>query len=115
MAEFAGLELLLNATDKAAVARILDDAFACRLDGWTRDRRKRVAQELSLQSEQQVDELFASCRHVVKEALYSNPTTAEELDAVFPPNFHKQLRGLLIKVIGAQLAGWRESAITSQV
>ena len=49
----------------------MDDAFACRDGGWTQDRRRSIAQELSLVSEsddgqQQVAALFVSAVHLIK-------------------------------------------------
>ena len=43
-----GLVLLLGARSKEVMARVLQDAFDCRFQGWTRDRRRRVCEELSL-------------------------------------------------------------------
>lgn len=49
----------------------MDDAFACRDEGWTQDRRRRVAQDLSLASDtddgqQQVTALYASAVHLIR-------------------------------------------------
>ena len=43
-----GLALLQNVKSKEAMAALLQDAFDCRFQGWTRDRRRRVCEELSL-------------------------------------------------------------------
>ena len=53
------------------VLNLMDDAFACRDGGWTQDRRRSIAQDLSLGSgsddgQQQVSALFASAVHLIK-------------------------------------------------
>ena len=50
------LLLLLGCRSKETLSRLLQDAFDCRFQGgWTRDRRRRVRQELSLPEEGDVD------------------------------------------------------------
>jgi hypothetical protein len=50
----AGLLLLLGARSKEVLARVLQDAFECRFQGWTRDRGRRIREELQLQDDAEV-------------------------------------------------------------
>ncbi len=54
-----GLGLLLGARSKEVLAAVLQDAFNCRFQGWTRDRRRRVREELALPDEPSVDAVRA--------------------------------------------------------
>jgi len=52
------------------VLTLMDDAFACRNDsgGWSADRRRRAAEDLSLTADAdlQVAALFSSAVHLIK-------------------------------------------------
>ena len=51
-----GLALLQSVKSKEAMAALLQDAFDCRFQGWTRDRRLRVRDELALADEAAVEQ-----------------------------------------------------------
>ena len=57
-----------NRKTQQTVVSLMDDAFARRDAGWTTDRRRAVAHELSLagDAELQVAALFASAVHLIK-------------------------------------------------
>eukprot|EP00740_Mantoniella_antarctica_P023093 CAMPEP_0198707080 /NCGR_PEP_ID=MMETSP1468-20131203/391289_1 /TAXON_ID=1461545 /ORGANISM="Mantoniella sp, Strain CCMP1436" /LENGTH=200 /DNA_ID=CAMNT_0044466039 /DNA_START=1451 /DNA_END=2053 /DNA_ORIENTATION=+ len=111
-----GLELLLHAPDKETVLALMDDSFLCRETGWTVDHCRQVANQLNIPEGQpppSIAALHASAALLIKEALYSNPKSTEEIDELFPSEFHPKLKGLLIKVLAARLGPWREQIVSS--
>src|SRR4051794_24533232 len=47
----------------------------------------------------------------MKIAVYENTAS---LEAVFPASFHKDLKNLILQILNARLAQWREDAIKNQ-
>lgn len=111
------LELLLGASSKEVLARVLQDAFECRLQGgWTRDRRRRVSQELGLADDAAAQALFAAlCRLLALALAVGEQDTGALLEAAFSETFHRKLRQRLVSALQAALPGWREASVLSQV
>jgi hypothetical protein len=136
------LLLLLGARSKEVLARVLQDVFDCRFQGWTRDRRARVRDELTLQDDEQADavrcsvpcialccaaaeplralaffsaQLFEALVQLVRCALSSAPGDDAWLDTALAEDFHPKLRTRLAKALALALPGWREASVLSQV
>jgi len=62
-------------------------------------------------TQEQAEELVDSTREMIKIAVYEN---SSNLGALFPKEFHPELKTLILKIIGAHLSEWRESCAFSQ-
>ena len=60
-------------------------------------------------------QLFRSVDQVARAFLYSGAADAEAVAALFPADFHANLRQLVTKILLAHADAWRESAIANQV
>jgi len=62
-------------------------------------------------TKQQAQQLFSSICYIVQIAVYENSSA---LGPLFPEDFHKDLKGLILQVITAHLVEWREDALRTQ-
>jgi hypothetical protein len=114
----AGLALLAGATSRDVLQAVLEDAFACRHHGWTRDRRRRLVQELGLQDDGAVQTLFVALLQLFAVALQLGPDVADAqllLEAAFSDAFPRKLRLRIVTSVVASLAGWREAAVQGEL
>mmetsp|Transcript_25136 Transcript_25136/g.47828 ORF Transcript_25136/g.47828 Transcript_25136/m.47828 type:complete len:140 (-) Transcript_25136:300-719(-) len=58
--------------------------------------------------------MFDAAVWLIREVVYGE-LDAQQTANLFPPTFHPELRGLLVKVLTSQQASWREGALQSQV
>lgn len=93
---------------------MLQDAFECRFEGWTGERRRRVVEELSLADEAAADALHKSITQLIHAALY-DALEAPQIEALFPADYHKKLRAMLASLVAASVPGWREACVRAQV
>ncbi|KAM9301937.1 LOW QUALITY PROTEIN: COMM domain-containing protein 9 [Gastrophryne carolinensis] len=103
--DFAGLQLLLKASSKDVVQKFCKDSFPKTAMG-SEQLRASVSSSLSVTAEeaaQVVQALHALTRHIV----YKGLTTPEQILAVFPDNFHQNLKNLLTKIILDNVSSWR--------
>lgn len=122
-----GLQLLAGVRSKDVLARLLQDAFTCRFQGWTRDRRRRVCEELVLADDAQAVavrasaggraqadacQLFAALVALVKLALAAGNEEGW-LEAALSPDFSPKLLPRLSKALAAAVPAWREACVSS--
>jgi len=62
-------------------------------------------------SKDKVQELFDSMCYILEIALYENNSS---LGPLFPEDFHKDLKTLILQIINAHLAVWRAAALNQQ-
>lgn len=55
--------------------------------------------------------MIESVRKLVKIAVYENSAS---IDPLFPSNFHKDLKNLILQIINARLPQWKEDALRNQ-
>mmetsp|Transcript_12896 Transcript_12896/g.17633 ORF Transcript_12896/g.17633 Transcript_12896/m.17633 type:complete len:207 (+) Transcript_12896:240-860(+) len=111
---FEALHSLLQAPSKSFVTTLFNDAFTCKNEGWTTDRRLRIQMDLGLRKEEDVSEVFSTIVWLIRRTVYDSKT-AEEISKEFPPDFHPDLRVMLTKILISRQIAWREEAIKSQV
>ena len=115
----AGLALLAGATSRDVLQAVLGDAFACRHHGWTRDRRRRLVQELGLQDESAVQTLFEALQNLFGVALQLGPDVVADtqllLEAAFTDAFPRKLRLRIVTSVVASLPGWREAVVQGEL
>ena len=115
----AGLALLAGASSRDVLQAVLGDAFACRHHGWTRDRRRRLVQELALQDEDAAPgQLFQALLQLFSVALQLGPDLPDKqllLEAAFTDGFPRKLRLRIVTSVVASLPGWREAAVQGEL
>ncbi|XP_068022929.1 COMM domain-containing protein 9 isoform X1 [Melanerpes formicivorus] len=110
--EFAALQSLLKAPSKDAVRQLCQECFSGPAAGLG-PLALRACPGLALspeEAQQLVSALHSLTRHVV----YRGLARAEEILALFPENFHQNLKNLLTKIILENISAWRNEAQASQ-
>ncbi|KAL5006642.1 hypothetical protein ScPMuIL_015448 [Solemya velum] len=111
----ANLQPLLAAPSKDAVVGICKQAF---LYGYKHEIPSFVVQnvisKLSI-NEAQCMTLLRSLCVLIKKAVFQGSTESIVISQIFPDDFHKNLRDLLIKIIIDNLNTWRMMSINNQV
>jgi len=102
---------LLKASSKKVVDQIFVEIFKNRVGEIPMLIKDSLMSALLL-NEAQVIELVESIRYLEKVALYEN---SSNLDSFFPASFHKDLKGLILQIIGSHLSLWRQDCIDSLV
>jgi len=129
--DFAALTSLLKASSKDQIREILVGAFDRRFDaGWPHnDAAQALVSSLALDSVGEAVNLLSAVTGLVKLVLYRSGTlqsstsgepsqkeeTSRRVAGLFPDDFHKNLRDLLVKLIVETLPAWRRAAIEDLV
>lgn len=130
--DFESLTLLLKASSKDQIRELLVSAFDRRFDaGWPQNEAaEALVNSLGLESVDEATKLFLAVRGLVKLILYRSGTlhspsnsgessqkeeTSRRVATLFPEDFHRNLRDLLVKLIVEALPGWRRAAIEDLV
>ncbi|XP_072278237.1 COMM domain-containing protein 9 [Pyxicephalus adspersus] len=111
--EFSALQLLLKAPSKDVVQKLCRDSFPRSSIG-SAHLIDSLSSNLSITTEeaaQVIRALHTLTQHVV----YKGLTTAEQILAVFPGDFHQNLKNLLTKIILDNVSAWRSEAQNSSI
>lgn len=107
--------VLLKASSKEVVLRLCDAAFLHRNEICLPSTLIRnVAETLSVDSNDS-KQLMVSLINLIKAVIYEGNSDAASISALFPENFHKNLRELLTKIFVERFPQWRSSTISSQI
>ncbi|KAM3918737.1 COMM domain-containing protein 9 [Leptodactylus fuscus] len=110
---FPSLQLLLKASSKDVVQKLCRDSFP-RSAPDSIQLIDSVSSHLSVTAEeaaQVIHALHSLARHVV----YKGLTSAEQILAVFPDDFHQNLKNLLTKIILENVSAWRSDAQNTSI
>ncbi|XP_031449207.1 COMM domain-containing protein 9 isoform X1 [Phasianus colchicus] len=110
--DFVALQSLLKASSKDAVRQLCQECFSCP-PGRLGPLAQRACPAIAASPEeaaQLVSALHSLTRHVV----FCGLTGAEDILALFPENFHQNLKNLLTKIILENVSAWRNEAQASQ-
>ncbi|XP_056383881.1 COMM domain-containing protein 9 [Hyla sarda] len=105
---FLSLQLLLKASSKDVVQKLCRDAFP-RPALTSIHLIDQVTSGLSVTSEeatQVIQAVHSLARHVV----YRGLTSADQILAVFPDDFHQNLKNLLTKILLENISAWKSEA-----
>ncbi|KAJ7517661.1 hypothetical protein O6H91_21G033900 [Diphasiastrum complanatum] len=108
------LLLLINAPSKNILLHLLDDVWRSRKQGLTPLAKASLRQHLRISADSEVDALVASILELLRKLVYT-PLSEEEIQSMFPRDFHPQLGRLLVQLLSKGQHIWREEAIQSQV
>ncbi|XP_071493767.1 COMM domain-containing protein 9-like [Diadema antillarum] len=113
--EFDHLNLLLKATGREFVQRACDHAFLYLNAGnIPLEVLGKMADSLAVGTND-AEKLLSSLRSLVKHALFVGCSDAASVHALFPADFHKNLKELLSRILGDKLDKWRKSSIENTV
>ncbi|XP_041471604.1 COMM domain-containing protein 9-like [Lytechinus variegatus] len=113
--EFQHLNFLLKASGKEVVQRACEHAFLYHnVISFPIEVIAKMADGLGI-NVRDAEKLLETLRKVIKHTLYIGCTDAASVHAVFPANFHKNLKELLSRIIGDKLDKWRQIAIENKV
>lgn len=130
--DFDFLTLLLKASSKDQIRELLVGAFERRFDpGYpSKDAADAAVSALALEDANDGEKLLRAVRAFVKLILFRSGNlqpssssseanqkeeTARRLFALFPEDFHRNLRDLLVKLVVELLPAWRRAAIEDLV
>ncbi|XP_033752057.1 COMM domain-containing protein 9-like isoform X2 [Pecten maximus] len=106
---------MLPASSKDVVLRICNESFIHRDKSQCSDSvLASVGDVLSIDPHKS-RQLVRSLGALLKTAVFHGDTTPSSLQALFPSNFHKNLRDLLVKTMMENMNSWRNSALNNQV
>ncbi|XP_068115835.1 COMM domain-containing protein 9 [Hyperolius riggenbachi] len=111
--DFPALQMLLKAPSKDVVQMFCRESFPRSAIG-SEQLIDSVSSSLSVTAEeatQVVRALHALTQHVV----YKGLTSAEQILAIFPDNFHQNLKNLLTKIILDNVSAWRTEAQNASI
>lgn len=113
--QYEDLKLLLQAPGKETVIEICNDLMLPS-DHQTSGSMQvqSIAKAMNIEKEQS-QKLHTALGRLLKKALFVDTQDPEILLALFPANFHNNLKELLVKIILDNQARWRKEAISNQV
>ncbi|XP_006883823.1 PREDICTED: COMM domain-containing protein 9 isoform X1 [Elephantulus edwardii] len=111
--QFAALQLLLKASSKDVVRQLCQESFS----------RSSLSSEKLLDStcsslsvtQEEAGQLLQALHCLTRLAVFRDLSSAEALLAVFPENFHQNLKNLLTKIILEHISTWRTEAQANQI
>ena len=110
----AGLTHLLGAKSPQEVDKLFTTVFRFRHEGCTAKQKSEWAASFEL-SAAQVEQLVAAVRGLVGYCIYEQVADKESVAQLFSAGFHANLKGLICKIVGARIAGWREASVATMV
>ncbi|XP_071601124.1 COMM domain-containing protein 9 [Heliangelus exortis] len=111
--EFAALHSLLKAPSKEAVRQLCRECFSSQ-PGDLGPLALRLCPGLAAGPEE-AEELGAALHSLTRHVVYRGFTRAEDILALFPENFHQNLKNLLTKILLENISAWRNEAQASQI
>ncbi|XP_064634279.1 COMM domain-containing protein 9-like [Lineus longissimus] len=113
--DFDPLLSLLKASSKEVVVRLSNEAYLLRSSNQIPgDVVKKTTEALGIDQKESY-KLILALGGLIKKSLFLSSSEPGPVLALFPDNFHKNLKELLTKVILDNLNNWRNRAISSQV
>lgn len=111
MVAFETFNLLLNAKKKDFIKKICHESMN---DSFSDETIEAVSTTLDC-SAQDTKNLLASLHGFISEVVQNDITGSEEIHALFPEDFHKNLASLMTKIIVELLPLWRQQIAETQV
>ncbi|KAB1272287.1 COMM domain-containing protein 9 [Camelus dromedarius] len=117
---FAALQSLLKASSKDVVRQLCQESFSrSALDSKqlldVTCSSLSVTQEEAEQGSLSIPQLLQALHRLTRLVAFRDLTSAEAILALFPENFHQNLKNLLTKIILEHVSTWRGEAQTNQI
>ncbi|KAB0406915.1 hypothetical protein E2I00_002304 [Balaenoptera physalus] len=116
---FAALQSLLKASSKDVVRQLCQESFSSSALGSKKlldvtCSSLSVTQEEAEQGSPSILQLLQALHRLTRLVVFRDLSSAEAILALFPENFHQNLKNLLTKIILEHVPTWRAEAQTNQ-
>ncbi|XP_058383122.1 COMM domain-containing protein 9 isoform X1 [Diceros bicornis minor] len=117
---FAALQSLLKASSKDVVRQLCQESFSTSALGSKKllditCSSLSVTQEEAEQGSPSVLQLLQALHRLTRLVAFRDLSSAEAILALFPENFHQNLKNLLTKIILEHVSTWRTEAQANQI
>uniref|UniRef100_A0A4X1SJ16 COMM domain-containing protein n=1 Tax=Sus scrofa TaxID=9823 RepID=A0A4X1SJ16_PIG len=109
---FAALQSLLKASSKDVVRQLCQESFSSSAVG-SKKLLDITCSSLSV-TQEEAEQLLQALHRLTRVAVFRDLSSAEIL-ALFPENFHQNLKNLLTKIILEHVSTWRAEAQANQI
>ncbi|XP_075401987.1 COMM domain-containing protein 9 [Tenrec ecaudatus] len=111
--QFAALQTLLKASSKDVVRQLCQESYSSS----SRDSKRLLdftCSSLSV-TQEEAAQLLQALYQLTRLAVFRDLSSAPEILALFPENFHPNLKNLLTKIILEHISTWRTEAQANQI
>eukprot|EP00074_Homo_sapiens_P095079 XP_016873114.1 COMM domain-containing protein 9 isoform X1 [Homo sapiens] len=109
---FAALQSLLKASSKDVVRQLCQESFSSSALG-LKKLLDVTCSSLSV-TQEEAEELLQALHRLTRLVAFRDLSSAEAILALFPENFHQNLKNLLTKIILEHVSTWRTEAQANQ-
>ncbi|XP_061059230.1 COMM domain-containing protein 9 isoform X2 [Eubalaena glacialis] len=109
---FAALQSLLKASSKDVVRQLCQESFSSSALG-SKKLLDVTCSSLSV-TQEEAEQLLQALHRLTRLVVFRDLSSAEAILALFPENFHQNLKNLLTKIILEHVSTWRAEAQTNQ-
>ncbi|XP_059787377.1 COMM domain-containing protein 9 isoform X1 [Balaenoptera ricei] len=109
---FAALQSLLKASSKDVVRQLCQESFSSSALG-SKKLLDVTCSSLSV-TQEEAEQLLQALHRLTRLVVFRDLSSAEAILALFPENFHQNLKNLLTKIILEHVPTWRAEAQTNQ-
>ncbi|XP_011796116.1 PREDICTED: COMM domain-containing protein 9 isoform X3 [Colobus angolensis palliatus] len=109
---FAALQSLLKASSKDVVRQLCQESFSSSALG-SKKLLDITCSSLSV-TQEEAEELLQALHRLTRLVAFRDLSSAEAILALFPENFHQNLKNLLTKIILEHVSAWRTEAQANQ-
>ncbi|XP_030188308.1 COMM domain-containing protein 9 isoform X1 [Lynx canadensis] len=110
---FAALQSLLKASSKDVVRQLCQESFSSSAVG-SKKLLDMTCSSLSV-TQEEAEQLLRALHRLTRLAVFRDLSSAEAILALFPENFHQNLKNLLTKIILEHISTWRTEAQANQI
>ncbi|XP_029064766.1 COMM domain-containing protein 9 isoform X1 [Monodon monoceros] len=110
---FAALQSLLKASSKDVVRQLCQESFSSSALG-SKKLLDVTCSSLSV-TQEEAKQLLQALHRLTRLVVFRDLSSAEAVLALFPENFHQNLKNLLTKIILEHASTWRAEAQTNQI
>nr|BAG61072.1 unnamed protein product [Homo sapiens] len=110
---FAALQSLLKASSKDVVRQLCQESFSSSALG-LKKLLDVTCSSLSV-TQEEAEELLQALHRLTRLVAFRDLSSAEAILALFPENFHQNLKNLLTKIILEHVSTWRTEAQANQI
>ncbi|KAM4846684.1 COMM domain-containing protein 9 [Thomomys bottae] len=111
--DFAALQSLLKASSKDVVRQLCQESFSSSAIG-SKNLLDITCSSLSV-TQEEAEQLLKALHHLTRLVTFRDLSSSEAILALFPENFHQNLKNLLTKIILERVSSWRTEAQANQI
>lgn len=111
--DFAALQILLKASSKDAVRQLCQESFSSSALG-SKELVAMTCSSLAV-TQEEAEHLLQALHRLTRLVTFRDLSSAEAILALFPENFHQNLKNLLTKIILEHVSTWRTEAQARQI